>query len=540
MDIFRRSALTFSFVCCLLLTSLSDATARTQGLTQNSAQNPTLGELEFPYTAIVLANETEIRSGPGKTHYATMEVSKGKTVEVYRHDPGGWCAIRPPAESFSLIPAEALKLVGPGVGQVLEDGTQAWVGTSLGPVDHPLWQLKLKRGETVAVLGELSWPNPEGHSTIWYQVRPPAGEFRWIKMADLQLPPSKNPRSLLDQLPVSNTKNNSDFDGVDRNVKQVNLQTPIDAQKIWGTRNAAFDSEVTMNAPRTGGWKRASRPLPQATANHLGSRRSASVDNERGSFSNRASSSDSGGYLGAFAQPGAGSFGSRSDQYQERFASRDSMSSQLRSLNDSPRSVSNFDRSSSSSTSNISNVSERVANLELELSHEMLKHPEKWNLVVLKSKTEAIVESTNQPNERLDAQKLLDKLNQCQQLHQGYASSGTLAQTGTGRPFAGSTGIGNVGSVGSAGSAGNDIGMATMYDAYGWLAELVQGGGSLNPTYVLQDDSGRITHHVTGGPGLNLNRYLKAKVGVFGRRGYNSRLQLNHVTVERVVVVKTR
>ena len=57
-------------------------------------------------------------------------------------------------------------------------------------------------------------------------------------------------------------------------------------------------------------------------------------------------------------------------------------------------------------------------------------------------------------------------------------------------------------------------------------------------SYVLEDDNGRIIYHVAGSPGLNLHRYLKSKVGVIGRRGYHRKLQLSHVTAERVVVLE--
>ena len=47
---------------------------------------------EFPYTACVNSADVFVRSGPGKNYYPTDKLSKGDKVEVYRHDPGGWCA----------------------------------------------------------------------------------------------------------------------------------------------------------------------------------------------------------------------------------------------------------------------------------------------------------------------------------------------------------------------------------------------------------------------------------------------------------------
>jgi hypothetical protein len=37
-----------------------------------------------------------------------------------------------------------------------------------------------------------------------------------------------------------------------------------------------------------------------------------------------------------------------------------------------------------------------------------------------------------------------------------------------------------------------------------------------------------------------MNRYLKSKIGVIGQRGYNQKLSLNHVLVDRVVVLENQ
>jgi hypothetical protein len=74
----------------------------------------------------------------------------------------------------------------------------------------------------------------------------------------------------------------------------------------------------------------------------------------------------------------------------------------------------------------------------------------------------------------------------------------------------------------------------SRFDAVGWLNELKRSSGTSPSTYVLQDETGKIIFHVTPIPGLNINRYLKQKIGVSGQRGFNQRLKLNHVTAERV------
>ena len=86
----RAFATRVATIAALALVLLGGATA--------SAQNPG----DFPYVAYVIEPDTYIRSGPAREHYPTSHLPAGYAVEVYRHDPGGWCAIRPPEGSFSL------------------------------------------------------------------------------------------------------------------------------------------------------------------------------------------------------------------------------------------------------------------------------------------------------------------------------------------------------------------------------------------------------------------------------------------------------
>jgi len=155
------------------------------------------GAVDFPYQAIVDSNSASVFSGPDEVHYATDELPAGELVVVYRHDPNGWCAIQPPVGSFSLLPEAAVEKIDDGYGVLIQDQVQAWVGTRLGSVDKPLWQVKLRSDEEVEIIGEASWPSPDGHSTVWYQISPPAGEFRWVRMADLKIPGAAS-RSLPD------------------------------------------------------------------------------------------------------------------------------------------------------------------------------------------------------------------------------------------------------------------------------------------------------------------------------------------------------
>jgi hypothetical protein len=134
----------------------------------------------FPYLAFVDGDDVQALAGPGKSYYATGRLSRGELVEVYRHDAGGWCAIRPPPGSFSWVSSRFVKLQGEGVGLIVADGAVSLLGSQLSD-DRDVWHVKLARGEEVEVVGTV-----RTNFGVWYKISPPAGEFRWAYTKHLQ------------------------------------------------------------------------------------------------------------------------------------------------------------------------------------------------------------------------------------------------------------------------------------------------------------------------------------------------------------------
>jgi SH3-like domain-containing protein len=144
---------------------------------------------KFPYTAYTNSDDVYIRSGPGKNYYPTDKLAKGEPVEIYRQDPGGWYAIRPPQGSFSWVPADALKPIGDRMAVVQKDQTPCFVGTRFSNA-RDVHQVRLDQGEQVEILDIK--PIGDGSDTqSWCQIAPPSGEFRWVfgKYIDRELPP---------------------------------------------------------------------------------------------------------------------------------------------------------------------------------------------------------------------------------------------------------------------------------------------------------------------------------------------------------------
>ncbi len=515
-------------------------------LTDQVRAQSTFGQVDFPYQALVLRDGAEVHSGPGKLLYGTEKLNQGAAVEVYRHDPGGWCAIRPTPDSFGLIPKSTLKLVSDGVGKIVADGTRAWVGTKLGPVEKPLWQVKLKKDELVEVIGQVSWPHPEGHSTIWYQIAPPAGEFRWIKMADIQLPAAIR-SSIQQAADVSIATNNN----LVRSLSDVNpaLQKPLVATEgNLAVQQASLQTEFStpsMNKPSVQsqsqpsanlGWRQATRAIQKHGTTNLGS--SASYDRTQRKSSKNDTFIDSNSIKSSFGKSpdlADSEYASNSQSARvpaNRMADADVSTRSLARGLGAARNEAMLGQSGQLQFSP-SGTTSQIGALELQLTNEMLKsNPGQWKLEDLELQATNIFRKSNDAYQRSWADKFLVKIENCRMIRSGYQneSSGKNRKPTFGR--------GGTEPIGTGVSA--DIELSTKYDAHGWLNQMIRDGGERQSEYVLQDATGKVTHHVAPIQGMNLHRYLKSHVGIVGQRGYHSRLKLDHVTAYQIVELDER
>ena len=145
----------------------------------------------FPYTGYINASDVYLRSGPGENYYPVSKLERGEAVEIYRHDPGGWYAIRPSQNCFSWVSAEFLEPGEGNLATVAGDRVVARVGSVFSDVRDVI-QIRLDRGETVEVIEAKRFNSGPGAQT-WYKIAPPAGEFRWIsgKFIDRELAEDK-------------------------------------------------------------------------------------------------------------------------------------------------------------------------------------------------------------------------------------------------------------------------------------------------------------------------------------------------------------
>ncbi|HZZ29531.1 MAG TPA: SH3 domain-containing protein [Pirellulales bacterium] len=133
---------------------------------------------QLPFTAYANSNDVYVRSGPGKNYYPTDKLPQGTAVEVYRQDPGGWYAIRPPQGSFSWVPADAVKPLGEHLAVVEKDHAMCFVGTRFSNA-RDVHQVRLDKGEQVEIL-DIKQLGDGPDAQTWCEIAPPSGEFRWV------------------------------------------------------------------------------------------------------------------------------------------------------------------------------------------------------------------------------------------------------------------------------------------------------------------------------------------------------------------------
>ncbi len=169
----------FLFHCfnLLLVFVLSLNAAHAAGADQEPKKQP-----EAVYVAV---EEARLYAGPSSDFYPTGDAQRGTVLEVYHRTDNGWLGVRPPQGSFSWVPAsQAYLLPGGRVIEITDANSVSWIGTELGSAKQYRWQVQLKVGEQLTLLGEATIKSEtDDREALWYKVSPPAGEFRWIEQA---------------------------------------------------------------------------------------------------------------------------------------------------------------------------------------------------------------------------------------------------------------------------------------------------------------------------------------------------------------------
>ncbi len=526
-----------------------------------------LGQLDSdfqPYTATVISQDALVHAGPAEVLYATDKLPVGQEVEVYRHDPGGWCAIRPPNGSFSMVLAQNIELLDDRTARVAVEGTKCWVGTTLGEVQEPLWQVKLRKGEKLRLIGIVREQYVlEDGQPDWIQIAPPSGEFRWIHESRLKYKAPLPLKSTEEKSPNRRSGSESFAENGRKSMLNEFSFTAEDQEFEDDDDRLSESFDNFMVEPGAHHSRPRFHPL-----------NADEFDIVDGIVLEERTRSDTRGNHGANPERERLNDGVSGWRAAERpaavFLNKDDSHANFQVIplegnpmpgveeKTNPHVFANLDPNQP--------TSQAIQRLELELTRQAAQDPTQWQLVSIINECRHLIEHTQDAVERERAERLFAKTLQFQRIQAQHMPNSTqtlnaavptrIAALDTNRytePYdIYSANAGSATNTGS-GSANNILGsnqtdavtpsgsdpvLAGNYEVVGIINTLVRDNGRSKPTYVLQDDQGKIIYHVSAAPGHNLHRYVKKQVAIKGARGFHRQLNLPHITAEEIFEIR--
>lgn len=509
------------------------------------------GSARFPYRARVVVKRAAVRSGPGEDYYPVMELGSGAEVEVYRHDPGGWYAVRPPEGSYSWVAAAFVEPAPDGSLAAAIRGRRVVVRVGSPLVDVPdVIQLRLNSGDQVRLLD----PQPfEFSNMVWYKIAPPAGEFRWISGRELeaiddarvapvsgtkaghtrlsQSQPTRTDEDLTDLTPDGD-HSMMEVGTSDASSRAIAADETEDELLAWLARRRQRRRKVLATIERGG-------PLPEQDAE--------SVDLPASEPSSGANLADvEWALLGVEnldpAPAETSAFAAQPRRRAVRHADYDQPSSLVHNRNED---LAAFDASLEAWLEEEQARARRLQSphlahqgdqpldlaaaleeLDLELSAMASEPAENWNLDPLRDRAEQILAKAETSLDRGRARLMLRKLARFEDVQQRYTSlygkaphhahkPRPLELAKTEAPLARADG-------------------GTRYDGEGTLTRVVTRAAGA-PPYALLDSAGEVKFYVSPAPGVNLRRYEGLRVAVVGSVGYLPEHKAKHITVKQVL-----
>ncbi|MCA9141546.1 MAG: SH3 domain-containing protein [Planctomycetaceae bacterium] len=388
----------------------------------------TLAEESFPYKVAVKSREVTVRSGPGSQFYVTGQIEAGDEIEVYERKGGGWLGIRPPKGSFNWVEASKLRMTNdPDVAKVVGNNVVAWVGSESDTDTDHKWQVKLDPGESVQLMSRQSMSIFRGDELRdFYQIAPPAGEFRWVQERDID--------PLKEQASATNPQSEIQLAQFQVVAEEIS-ETPAVTDGFVARDDVPTETEaarVASLAPRTD-----FRPS------------------------------------------------------ENRIADFDSMAKML----------------------------------DIRLSETVAQRPTQWKLAALRQEAEALLEQSDTTLHRGKARLILENIKEFERLQLSYAG---IADPNADEFVADSP------ATNEASPTSDATDFDPRFDGRGWLLP-VHSSHQASPPYALLDQQGQILSFVSPAPGLNLHRYLRKEVGIFGQRSRAEFLKKPHLTADRIV-----
>lgn len=503
------------------------------------------GADDFPYTAYVAVEEAEVRSGPSRTHYVTYQLFAGDKVEVYRRDAAGWLGIRPPADSFSWIPADVTEETEQaGVYRVLAE-TPAFIGSPLVTIQDHKYQVKLRAGELIEVIGQKTLPGEEGDET-WLKIAPPAGEFRWIHTNSVSRAPPREAdladrrATLTPRVPTKRSLPEMQAaigTGVSRAKESLEALASIApaAREIRPAQHAIVLTDLSPANPEPISRREGRSPdldeirltqFQQSTEaprdngiapDGFVPRKPRRIESSAGvpapSSDLRMASRES--MQGSFRDNARGIVRSTTPAASNQSPSLPAMTS---AASAAPRALARDDGAAfNGATFDGAAASDKLKQLDTELSLHVAQPRPTWNLEPIRTQVQKLVDRGDSPVERGQARLLLEKIRRFEETFD-LPSDPLLAAHRNG-------------------TSPSDA----RYDGVGMLQPVLSRAGqtALAP-YAIVDRDGNPVAFVTPGPGMNLRRYENKPVGIYGKRGMIEAIRKPHLVAERVIDLSQR
>ncbi len=454
-------------------------------ITLLTATTPALAETTFPYKATINGSDVYVRSGPGKNYYPTDKLQRGTEVEVYRHDPGGWCAIRPPADSFSWVPGKHLRFGKGDIAEIISDKAVAYVGSRFRDV-HDVRQVQLDRGEAVQVVGEKRFTSEgENIAQTWYKIMPPAGEFRWVYGKLL--------------------------------LKQQGGESVARSSASRGEEPAPIENELAEAVASSTDEPAAIDIEPEAVA--IGS-----VADDNRTDADTSANDYEPELAVAEAEPAT---------YEQESAQGTTAGRATTAGSETPIRIA--DNAQATEVSSAPSKRKRTRNdLDIELSMIVAEEPDNWDFTNLRSQAKKQLQESESALDRGRARVVLREIKRYEAIQEEYFEAEELRQEtdrkneeieNSVRPASAELEI-----------EAEEAEAVDRFDGIGRLTP-VRSKRVGAPPYALTDGEGRVLMFVTPAAGIQLQNYVGEVVGMSGIRSYLPKLKTRHLTAKRAELV---
>lgn len=187
-----------------------------------------------------------------------------------------------------------------------------------------------------------------------------------------------------------------------------------------------------------------------------------------------------------------------------------------------------------------------LVELELAISQECLKPADQWQFKPLKAQAKRLIEEGDSPLARGKARLLAEKVEEFDALYERILAAKDSESTmpkPVGVSYLDDKKFGQIGQSNDPAAKFVSEGLDPRYDGRGWLMPVItrasaqRNSNQYTPPFALTDSQGNVLQFVSPAPGLNLRRYGRMQVGIYGQISPLNQFTKPHLTAHRVIVL---